>query len=212
MQRFGLGYDIRESPTRLPETWEEKRRNIFLILPSVAAPLSLDPNVWTSIFYYDEATFQESEADVLARSPSRHYGIHRMFEFSDEMFAIAEANTRLGKFHWPVAVEILAESRSVVDEWLNFSMTGPCELDLKDALFLGFDVTDGGHNSALMNMGYTDDDIAVYRPLFMDKLNGNHLFVDLEDALLFRKMSPERSQLHAPYFVVALHRIPFPKI
>jgi len=211
MQRFGLGYDIRESPTRLPETWEEKRRNIFLILPSVAAPLSLDPNVWTSIFRSNEATFQESEADVLVRFPSDRYAIHELFDTPAEMFAIAEANTRLGRFHWPIAVEILAESRAGADEWLNFSMTGPCELDLKSGIFLGFDVT-SEDGSALMNLGYTKEDIAIYRPLFMDKLNGNHLFADLEDALLFRKMAPERSPSHGPYFVVALHRIPFPKI
>lgn len=80
---------------------------------------------------------------------------------------------------------------------------------LRDARWrlLGFDVADGSLVSGLANCGYSPLEAAGLRQQWRARLNDNHLFVDVEQALHFKHLSDRRIPEHAPFFVHGLFTI-----
>lgn len=74
--------------------------------------------------------------------------------------------------------------------------------------FLGFDVSDGGMISGLMNCGYLDDaEIEVARREWASRVNASHLFDTVADAERFAITSNERVVEHAPFQPYGLWRV-----
>jgi hypothetical protein len=72
-------------------------------------------------------------------------------------------------------------------------------------IFVGFDVSDSGQLSGLMNCGYdpSSNELAMARLRWADKLNQNHLFGRGQDATEFCQFAALRTPEHAPLFLLA---------
>ena len=79
-----------------------------------------------------------------------------------------------------------------------------------DWRFLGYDVADGGPCSGLSNCAYNAEEMPALLKRFSNRLNSNHLFDVYQDARDFKLLSDQRLPDHAPFYVIALYRIPSP--
>ncbi len=72
--------------------------------------------------------------------------------------------------------------------------------------FLGYDVCDKWLLSGLSNCGYgtNEAEIQLLRDTYASDLNEHHLFDSIELATEFRRLSDERVQEHAPFFVFGI--------
>jgi hypothetical protein len=75
-----------------------------------------------------------------------------------------------------------------------------------DWVFLGFDVADGS-TSGLSNCGYDASQARILRPVWGPRLNAHGLFVDIADALSFRRLTNEQVPAHAPFYVYGIWMI-----
>ena len=87
-----LGFDIRLSPGDYVEVlWDQERRDIHLLKPDIAWPLSVDIMVWPSFFCYSRdrpgpAYFQFNEAIDITPRNTRHLALE-LWSNLDEMRA-----------------------------------------------------------------------------------------------------------------------------
>lgn len=193
-----VGYDGRENWISFTTSWSEQRKRSFLYRRDLVKPLSVDVNVWPSIF--------ESEN---IRVPDR-FGFQTTWaNFSDLSQALTAACKKkpLRAFR-VIAIGLLPgwgnEDRSVPwDERIP-----PVEPAKRgdDWALLGYDVADQWMLSALMNCGFLpgEDVNGLWRE-WGPRLNQFHLFTDLAWANAFKQMSDKRlANDHAPCFVYAI--------
>jgi hypothetical protein len=206
-----LGFDARVTA---PDTaWNERRRRGFLFRLDVVRPLSIDPEVWPSAF--DRfgvprpawvgifAPLWESLADlrqaVDTGIPPGSFGLAafaRMTEVCtpDERKAL---ETQLRGIHPDGTPGELPETISV-----------PAAVE-PGWTFLGYDVSDLGGLSGLMNCGFVPEveDVDALRARWGPKLNDWHLFDDLADARGFKDFSNQRVAEHAPFYVDGIWQV-----
>jgi hypothetical protein len=72
---------------------------------------------------------------------------------------------------------------------------------------LGFDVADEAMLSGLSNCGYTPQELEGLRPVWQSRMNDHGLLISVEDALEFMKLSDERVEEHAPFWVYKLYKL-----
>jgi hypothetical protein len=66
---------------------------------------------------------------------------------------------------------------------------------------------DAGFTSALSNCSFAEGERESLRASWGVALNEHHLFMDVEKAFAFRRLSDSRVPEHAPFFVYALCHI-----
>jgi hypothetical protein len=95
------------------------------------------------------------------------------------------------------------------EPWCNnrYYSALPKNVDFKDWVFLGYDVTDSMY-SGLVNCGYTEDEKPILQETWVPRLNEYGLLRNLEDAVEFKEMTNKRVPEHAPFFVYKLFRDP----
>jgi len=211
---FGLGFDVRIGTQWLPELWTPRRRSLFLLLPSVAAPLSIDPNVWPPFFEPLEDHPLKSERDpwhsVFVKPSSTRQKAWHLWDNYDDLAQAFLAKCTEPLNYWFVAYELCGSEDQIrrypLIEQLRLDSV---HLEKSDAwCFLGYDVFDGGM-SGLLNTAYTEEDRTELEAPFANLINSNHLLTTLEGAEDFREACDIRSPEEAPYFVIALYRAPF---
>lgn len=208
--RVALGYDLRIAPEMQLFDWDEERRTTFLLLRSVAAPLSYDTNVWPSVLTSSAKEALPVDDASNAFSISAEAWPFRAIGFIDDLNVVYSQypSARDARKFWPIAVEAILEPGEDVT-WPILESLEPREFATKEWCFLGYDIIDTAL-SALMNFGYGDDEYDRLYARFANSLNSNHLFFRYDDALAYKSMCPARDADHAPYFVVALYRTTFP--
>ena len=85
MKRIALGFDVRIAPDRQSSRWFEARREDFLLLKSVAAPLSVDPDVWPPVLPFKGVSSQEFADKCLSASVKGRSERQTIFGFWDDV-------------------------------------------------------------------------------------------------------------------------------
>ncbi len=206
-----IGFDVREPRTKLPQRWHQTRRQMFLLRPDAATPLSTDTLVWPSVFdtgqgigLPEQQRIQLGLAGVTM--PAKIGSGAGLWDDASAMLRyLAEHSIEPG----PAAV--------IAVSWLSdrgFSdagIYGPCLADTTPAVrdrswqLLGFDVSDGSLLSGLSNCGYTAAEGQLLRPTWGPLLNESHLFPDTTRAFEYREITNARVPKHAPFFVFGLY-------
>lgn len=201
-----LGFDAREEYLG---SWDQARRERYLLVCDVPKPYSVDVLVWPSIFGDGMGEQQQVEAGPKLRLTSTWRGPNAPLweDLGVLQEAIAEAprqqytlvavsevnvNPSLGE---PPEIAGLAPARS------------PAALNDGWSL-LGYDVADRYFISGLTNCGYEPDEtrrVAAQR--WSARLNAHHLFDEAADASRFSAEVALRVPEHAPFFVFALHAV-----
>ena len=182
---FYAGADVRESCAQPDNDWTQDRREGFLLRLDVIRPLSVDPNVWG---------LARRPVDEKTGTPLPWISIDDALH---KYVAWADSNATA------IAIGVVAEDAA--DESILATTTGvDAELvTAPDWVFLGFDVADGS-TSGLSNCGYDASEARILRPVWGPRLNEHGLFVDIADALSFRRLTNERVPEHAPFYVYGI--------
>ena len=182
---FYAGADVREPCAQPDNDWTQDRRERFLLRLDVRRPLSVDPNVWG-----------------LARRPANEKSGTPLPWISvadavHKYMASADSNAPA------VAIGVVAEDAE--EESVLAATTGvDGELVAEpDWAFLGFDVADGS-TSGLSNCGYDASEAHILRPVWGPRLNAHGLFIEIADALSFRRLTNDRVPEHAPFYVYGI--------
>lgn len=170
--------DLRISLTDLAVAWDDRsRRTLFLLLPDLKYPLSVDPACWPIAV---DARGSGSNDDSV--EPDIPISID-VLETADYLYLESQPGP-------PQFPDCLHPECGSVEE---------------HGQLLGYDVADCTGTSALTNCGVTDSDEArCLRWLFGDDLNHHHLFRSVGTALEFRNLANLRIGGHAPFFVYRL--------
>jgi hypothetical protein len=183
-----LGFDAREAGGG--GEWNERRRSDYLFRVDVARPLSIDQRVWRPVVEVQD-------------SPHRFWG---------DLARLREVVRERPERPWIVALGVSLsacspEEAAAVEPFIPRARSGePTPVDPRWT-FLGYDIADpGGCISGLMNCGFlpAHEDVERLRALWAPKLNSNHLFDELADAVAFKNLSNHRVPEHAPFFVNGL--------
>ena len=188
---FPSGSAVRARPDIPDASWDDARRDLYLLRRDVARPLSADRSVWPAL-------------DGIGRTS---------FDFPfwvplDEVRAQRDAWAGGARDEWVVVVFGVA-----VEHDADAALVGGCvsldaELRVEPAwAFLGYDVTDSptGGISGLCNCGYSDEpEASLLRARWGPLLNEQGLFGRVEDAFGFRVVCDRRVEEHAPFFVTGL--------
>lgn len=206
-----LGFDVRELWLDPDDSWDQQRRERFLLRVDAPKPLSTDTLVWPSVFDSGQAIgFSDAERERLhvAGIPLPSWigpnaglwsGLASMRHHLVERWARPRP-------HAIVAVCWFSE-RGFSDAGSVGQHDYPTEPAARSAdwKLLGFDVADGSLVSGISNCGYDPAEAAVLRLQWSDHLNARHLFADLAPALAFRDLTDTRVLEHAPFFVYGLY-------
>ena len=195
-----VGFCVREDILAVDESWSPERREIYLLRPEVARPLSTDRLVWSPVS-------GPPTPPVLMRS-----GIPDLWDNLDELKQSISSWARDENGFTVIAIGMVidlsdAKVTAFAQEMLD--PTEPASLD-ESWRFLGYDVSDGALLSGLSNCGFVVDldDVVLLRSTWGPRLNGYGLFDHLEHAIKFRDFSNIRVPEHAPFFVYGIWLIP----
>lgn len=194
-----LGYDARLISADLVKRWPSNRRLAFLLSPKITVPLSVDNEVWPSIF----------ESASKFHRPAWTGAVHNLWEDFDSLtdFLSDVSADSEQPFLAMISITLIEKycSSEQLREWRNgIERVKPCGSP-STAHILGYDVADNYLCSSLTNIGYSDGDgQQKLKDTFAKHLNCFHLFEDPEMASTFADASNKRVPEHAPFFVFAL--------
>ena len=205
-----IGFDAREAG-EYDSRWDAKRRQSFLLRPEVVRPLSLDLDVWPTIFEIGslETTSRFRPGTRPRGAPlwdnldlmSGHLKQQRVHP--NDMVLVAIGWLPLPGFRETGVVSPYPPG--IGDPFL----LEPAEPDQPKRSWdlLGYDVADGAWFSGLSNCAYTREERARLRETWAPKLNEHHLFRDHEPALDFIQVTNARVPEHAPFHAYSLYRL-----
>lgn len=190
-----MGFDCRRWGRGLEGIWEAERRSSFLLVPTVATPLSVDQMSWPSVFDTDAGySLPRAERRKLGLAGFRrpaYVGPHAPF-WSE----LAELKAELAKHRINPGESKLIQAIRCDGTW---------SVELTQKLLapgfepVGFDVADLGFTSALTNCGYEHDEQLGLRIRFSSQLNQFHLFANWKPASEFAASAQELVPEHAPF-------------
>ena len=201
------GYDARVliSEQHADLRWaDESSRKSFLLRPDIDFALSVDSNVWPTVFDYNPriaAIMSSVSEGLVAVDHDCGGGLWLNLE------RMKERLKRASKPAVSIIVSIvLHDSLSIddVDSPLSWADPIPNVLPPRNTL-LGYDVANGGLLSGLLNCGYSDEELQRLGPLWRSRINRVGLIEELRDALEFRLLTEIRSGMHGPFFVFGLY-------
>jgi hypothetical protein len=184
------GADVRVNPDLPDPTWDQKRRETFLVRTDVRRPLSLDTRVWPR-----PATVHGERVEEPAPWLDVESVRCRWARFQPEAQG-AWVVIAIGALA-PDANSREALARSGIDTELVAATNWQ---------FLGFDVVDG-NISGLSNCGFEEGELSGLK-VWGSRINDHGLLSNLSDALLFRSLTDQRVPEHAPFQVCGLWLVP----
>ncbi len=190
-----LGYDAREAYLSTVGGWSAERRLIHLLRRDVSLPLSVDSDVWPSVF---------DTVPGLER-PDWTGPVQLFWEDLSALAGVLRAAPCLDLQQIRlIAVELISSSipEPLLAKWeKRVGKISPPNLAHLPGQRAGYDVADFYLTSALTNCGAARwSEPNEWAPL----LNQHHLFNDLHSAVRFTSEANRNVQPHAPFFVFAL--------
>ena len=193
-----LGYDARQKDFNAERLWPLSRREQYLLRLDVQRPLSTDTAVWPAslcqpIHNHSPTGWIGPLAPLWERLDSLKYAWAQRPGSGTACFI---SITLVGVDPSDVAISRFQERRG---EPIPGMISPLWE-------FLGYDVSDEGFLSGLMNCSYPEDlgQLDSYRARWGKHLNSRHLFDHVSTALLFKEEVDRRVPEHAPFFVFGL--------
>jgi len=183
-----VGAEVRVDPEPPDPSWDDARRENYLLRRDVGRPLSIDRTVWPSCPMADGR-----------RSPDALPWVS--IEEVRQRAVEARTTHQLGVV--TIALGLVIENAN--DEALAASQGIKTETVVEPGWrLLGFDIADGTAISGLSNCGYKVDEAAALCPAWAGRLNEHGLFEEMHDALAFRTLTDARVREHAPFAVYAI--------
>lgn len=196
LEKLLIGFDAREMWFSFDNVWSGTRKNTFLLRHDIYKPLSVDRDIWNSIFELDYA-----QEVPLWRGP-----VQKLWDSLEELEKYtANMKSTISGSYWIVAITKLVGVQEK-EELQQLYDINPDRVNEK-WLLLGYDVCNSSFLSGLSNCGYRHDEIDLAIQKWRDSLNKYHLLETLEDALEFQKWTEKRVIAHGPFFVYGLHLI-----
>lgn len=192
-----LGYDVRSKDFDVKSLWPTLRRQQYLILPEVDKPLSTDVAVWPTLV--DRRVQGYSLAEWIGP-------LAPIWERLEDLKSNIERHLREHSCFIAIALAMRGLSELDVSRFRNDrGSPSPSSID-PSWRFLGYDISDEGLLSGLMNCGYPDDPAQklALRSKWGAHLNANHLFENQGKAFMFKEYADDRVPEHAPFFVYGL--------
>jgi hypothetical protein len=190
-----LGYDAREAWISFESSWSAERRLRFLLRQEIEKPLSVDSDVWPSVF---ELVTGLKRPDWTGYVQDLWDNLDALTSTLQSQRPVELTNTRF------IAVELVASmcSAEALAEWRDrVRDVVPPRLDQLPRRLAGYDVADFFLLSGLTNCETPmRPNLSRWAPL----LNQYHLFSDPAPALEFKAEVDQRMPKHAPFFVFAL--------
>lgn len=190
-----LGYDAREAPLNPRGTWGKERRQSHLLRQELVKPLSVDSEVWPSVF----------EVSPHLPRPDWTGNVQDLWDDLQALTKVVEPGISLESEQISyIAVELVSSTTSgtMLAVWQDRvrAAVSPRLIELPRTL-AGYDVADYFLLSGLTNCGSPHwADPQVWSP----KLNQYHLFQDAATAVAFKAEADKHVPEHAPFFVFAL--------
>ena len=216
MYRYMLGYDIRLCLEDYSEDMDEKRRNRILLRHDVKWPLSVDMNIWPSVFD-TRSHFTSYKKSIRLVGDYFHYNVFHLWDDIERMksrFMQCEDNApRQGvviasELHlkWPLESDVNWDTH-----WTALSSADPAMGPVPENwIFLGHDVAEVDmFYSGLC--GYSHEQTEEWeqeRKRWGPLLNEHGLFSNFEDALEYIPIADELDGNEAPFYAYALYRDP----
>jgi len=197
-----LGFDIRQCPgDYLLTDWN---RESFLLKPDIKRPLSVDTDIWPSVF--DD--FEESEIPKHSLRPS----VWVWFDLKAMEAFFMGQNKVQNRRGVRLGVELIIEKPLHGDDFWEgvlgpYSPLSPGKIP-SSWMPLGYDVADRYQVSGLSNCAYEQSEKGSLQSTWESRLNEHGLFHKQDDAISFRDITDKRVQDHAPFYVYALFRDP----
>jgi hypothetical protein len=177
----------------------------FLLKRGIDLPMSVDSTIWPSIFSYrSEGEANLPEQVVVDKGVASINCEDELWTDLALMKAYAASNRTNGLV---VAIEIYVPPDADVDEvpssrlFLNFKpMKLPSQFQL-----LGFDVAGVTCVSGMLSCCYDNAERSTLMPFWSSRINEHGLISTYSDAVVFRRLTEERSDDPDPFFVFALY-------
>lgn len=217
MQNELLGFDIRLCANDYVDArWSRSGRDLYLLQPTTAWPLSVDQMVWPSLFRYSKDRGPgyldiEGVIDVTPRS-TRDSALE-LWSSLDEMKAYVMQQPADPRRGLEIAVTLLADEAALSREYWRAVLDPPLSPNEPPTGWelLGYDVADEYMLSGLTNCGYSEHEKPSLEKTWANRLNEFGLLTTLEDATEFKKVSDHRVAEHKPFFVYGLFCATIPR-
>jgi hypothetical protein len=213
--QYILGYDARK-------LWDDRyvaseQREAFLFRLDVERVLSVDEAVWPSVFpfksdappeyvgffqrLWEDLGSLRSRIATVAQIRTRPADVIAVALAAD-LFSTADAN------RWEKRLKGESPNPGVTEADLPLPSADPPSIGTGWSL-LGYDVCDEWGLSGLVNCGFQPDreDVKSLRATWGPRLNRFHLFDSIDHASEFARLSNQRVNEHAPFFVYGLWRV-----
>jgi hypothetical protein len=211
-----IGFDIRTgSKDYIHALWTQERRSAYLLDSEIKWPLSIDQMVWPSFFHYAGTVFQIEDSinslaiDAVPNNP-RQAGL-RLWANMEEMrtfFLTQKVNKQPCGII--IGIKVFSAYPLHSKDWWN-AVLEPSVLPVEfpnEWILLGYDIADQDMISGLSNCGYGAEEKYLLQQTWPARLNEYGLFMSLEHAVEFQKITERRVPEHAPFYVYGLFRDP----
>jgi hypothetical protein len=217
MRAKAIGYDIRQLSTDYVNSlWNTKRRKELLLNDKIEWPLTIDKNLWYSVFTYLGENNPKAEKDpmTIAIKEDDVEWNHNMLGYwpnYEDMFRFFISHKKNIKTGIPIYVEayLFDDIPKQVMLEVILEKTFTTKEKPEDWILLGFDVADYSFLSGLTNCGYKEN---IRKDLissgWLDKLNEFGLLNTLNDALAFKQITDKRVHSLAPFYIYKLFKAP----
>ncbi len=181
-------------------------QSLFL-RPEIPVPCSSDRNIWPSVFdYYPDlwehtGTERDPRLITVPGGPECSGGF---WLTKDLMRAALVASDREVEC---ITLEIFIPEDADVDTVpspLVYAQATPKELPAP-ANRLGYDIANAAGFSGMLDCGYTDEELAEFRPTWAPRINDCGLLDTLDDALAFLEITKARTPEHGPFFIFGIY-------
>jgi len=185
-----IGYDARELWLDRAVAWGAPWKPGALLREDVEKPLSVDRQVWPSVF------------DLHPEHRPSYTGLVEGLWDDLAKLEAALAAPDVGEGDMCLVAAAVVDGS---DDWRD--VVAVPSAASSSWTFLGYDVADGSTASALLTMQVPADRSRL-REQIGPQLNRGHLFDGLHDASTFRTYADGALPSHAPFWVYALWRLP----
>ncbi len=209
-----IGFDAREMFINHQDEWPLCRIEAALIKTDIIKPLSVDTDVWQSIF--DLEWDSKNTRSIIDKILPKGIGplVNIWASLKELQSYCQRIDDIIPKPFWIIGITVVhnaaldeyLRSRNSLQSLLHLDETLPRSV-AKDWHFLGYDVADAGRLSGLANCLFLDETDAQESRAFSPYINDYHLFNSLDNACRFRDYSDKRVKEHAPFFIYGLYRI-----